>query len=342
MTAKEVSSFDIVAMEEGRLPAEPSTSEAPHQSQSKPHCGRTYRWPIALSTTGVVASGVTIAVNATVASLSPTPLYVAVAFSTTSTLVHAIGGIVSCIQQPRKALEDNVAAVGKASDDVEKQLSALQQEVAATRALQIEQERQLQQERAATQAAREALDQRIARIAQLTEELQEVHKGLDAARQLAERWKSSTEQLAQQMETLQTMELEGNIEALTGQIQQLSLVKKSFSEGVHAVKESTDALQDTERVWGTMVDRLLQTFEGLAAVAVQKERLLHEADVRNQSLSERVDELQEVESRFQNITEKYDKLLKEMEEAKRQLSKLVPLIQSPEFQAFLKQFHGKV
>lgn len=345
MTSQEVRTIDIVNMEAGNLhpsTSDPRTTELPQVSRRH---GRSYMWPILLSTGGILANGISLSTNIvdfssrhSSSSPSPVPLYIALAFNTASIFLHVIEGVVSCVQQPKRALEENVAAAGKIGDDVEKQLQALQQQLIAATELNRSQELRVKEEQAATQAAREAVDLRISEIKELTLKLEAVNRGLSDANRLAESWRQATEQLTKQVALLEEPQLGEGVEALSAQLQQLSLTKQSFSEGVHALGEGTSAIQETEEVFGKMVDELQRAFEGLAVIAAQKSKLLEEADIRNQSLRERVEELREVECRFAEITPKYEQLLRDFTEAKRQLSELVPLMQSEPFQDFLAAF----
>lgn len=73
-------------------------------------------------------------------------------------------------------------------------------------------------------------------------------------------------------------------------------------------------------------------------VAVEKRKLLEDADARIRSLTQRVEELQGIDQRLQEVMPKYEQLTRDLDEANRQLTELTPLLKSAAFQAFLADF----
>ena len=328
----------VVDMEAGRLPVAGHGDEPPPPAMIAHRSGRKYHWPAVLSSAGVLSNGGSLVASGLVLTTGHTALYVAIGFSVASCAVHVIEGIVACILQPRKALEENVAAVGIAGDDVEKQLAALRMQLQAAEKLSGDETALLAEEQAASKAARDDVAARVVDIGRLTLQLQDVNKSLAGAKLLADRWQKATEQLTSQIAELPTAKLHEDMEGLTAQMERLSLTKQSFSVGADQVEASAEAIHETEATWGRMIEQLQQSFHGLTMVSAEKKKLLDEADMRIHSLTDRVEELESIDKRLQDLTPKYEKLLKELDEAKRQLSELAPLIQSEAFQAFLADF----
>jgi DNA repair exonuclease SbcCD ATPase subunit len=285
----------------------------------------------------MAANGVSVATSIVVLTGSMSALYVSIGASAISSLIHIIEGIVSCVLQPRKSLEHNVAAVGKASGAVETQLQILQKEVLSLREVNTQQENQLKKRNAELQETQYVVEAKIAEVTQLTERLEAVNAQLAEAPHLIEAWQQATEQVSKEVALLNPSHLEKDIESVTERMKGLALSNAAFASKADQLGKSAVAISKTQASWEQMVDQLQKTFQGLATDYDQKRKLLNEADSRIQSLTERVSELKEVDQRLQDLTPKYEKLLQELTEAKRQMKDLVPILQSNEFKEFMKK-----
>ena len=301
--------------------------------------GRKFQWPAIGSSLGVGTNAVSIATTGVMfVAPNPTLLYVALGANIASSVIHIGEGIVACILQPKRALEKTVEEAGRVSDTVAEQLQSLQKELQVVKAVTARQEAQLKEERTAALQAKEAVDAKIAEISRLTLNLEEVTRSLGEAHRLTESWKQATAHVAKQVSLLEPTQLEEDMEGLSRQMHDLSLSKEAFTVEVGELGTNTAIIQETQEAWGKMVDQLQTTFQGLSIDAASKRKLLEESDQRIKSLTQRVSELQEVDQRLQEMTPQYTKLLKELEEARRQLNELAPILTSAEFKKFLQKF----
>ena len=193
MTTKDVSIVDVEAGKGVPGKEDRSSCSSPQESH---YSGRKYHWPILLSTGGVLTNGVSIVLSA---FSKPTTMYISIGCSIASALLHVIEGIVGCILQPQKALEETVAAAGKAGGDVESQLFVLQAQVKSLRDINAQQESQLQEEHQTAVDLQCAVDAKVTEVARYTQQLEMVNHNLLEARHLSEAWKRATEQVTKQM-----------------------------------------------------------------------------------------------------------------------------------------------